>query len=160
MPAIQLIRTGKDSQDGGSNAAGTLQAGTHGQGGCPKISRIRSFQQHGHKLVSPEHSARRRNCCQFQSKREDAALGKHTTLSIFPQLFTQSGKSNGHNYAFLRFEHALLIAPHGEDCDYTSVGRFPMKWTRPLEQFTELALVLWLWDLFGRPLFSFRHSTR
>jgi hypothetical protein len=35
-----------------------------------------------------------------------------------------------------------------------------MKWTRPLEQFTELALVLWLWDLFGRPLFSFRHSTR
>jgi len=78
----------KDSQDSGSNAAGTLQAGTHGQGGCPKISRIRSFQQHGHKLVSPEHSARRRNCCQFQSKREDAALGKHTTLSIFPQLFT------------------------------------------------------------------------
>jgi hypothetical protein len=88
VPAIQLIRTGKDSQDGGSNAAGTLQAGTHGQGGCPKISRIRSFQQHGHKLVSPEHSARRRNCCQFQLKREDAALGKHTTLSIFPQLFT------------------------------------------------------------------------
>src|SRR6201982_3550043 len=84
----QRIRTGKDSQDGGSNAAGTLQAGTHRQGGCPKISRIRSFQQHGHKLVSPEPAARRRNCCQFQSKRGEAALGKHTTLSIVPQLFT------------------------------------------------------------------------
>ena len=79
---------------------------------------------------------------------------------FFHSFLPQSRRSNGHTYAFLRFEHALLIAPHGEDCDYTSVGRFPMKWTRPLEQFTELALVLWLWDLFGRPLFSFRHSTR
>jgi len=24
-----------------------------------------------------------------------------------------------------------------------------MKWTRPLERFSELALVLWLWDLFS-----------
>lgn len=29
-----------------------------------------------------------------------------------------------------------------------------MKWTRPLEQFMEVGLVLWLLDLFVRPLFS------
>jgi len=31
-----------------------------------------------------------------------------------------------------------------------------MKWIRPLEQFVELALVLWLWDLFIQPLYTFR----
>ena len=31
-----------------------------------------------------------------------------------------------------------------------------MKWTRPLERFIELALTLWLYDLFLRPLFSSR----
>jgi hypothetical protein len=29
-----------------------------------------------------------------------------------------------------------------------------MKWARPLEQFIELGLVLWLFDLFIRPLFA------
>ena len=33
-----------------------------------------------------------------------------------------------------------------------------MKWTRPFEQFIEVALLLWLWDLFIRPLYSFRDA--
>jgi hypothetical protein len=33
-----------------------------------------------------------------------------------------------------------------------------MKWTRPLEQVIELTFVLWIWDLFIRPLYSFRDA--
>jgi len=35
-----------------------------------------------------------------------------------------------------------------------------MKWTRPLEQSIELGLVLWLWDLFVRPLYSVQRQGR